>query len=168
MLGTTSVFPQYRFLADMLDTPNNADWTINARAPLAADSVNNAVKVRLFDDTTQEGVGFTLEIPTGATNIIFETKGRSVTANASGTVILNVYRRQFPDNAAVGAWSAATALATRTVALNNIYFIVATDTVALSTLSLTAGLLTQFEITRAPADTKVGDWALLGISVYFS
>ena len=168
ILGTTSVFPQYRMLADMLDTPNNADWTVNARAPLAVDSVNNAAKVRLFDDTAEEGVGFTCEIPTGATNIIFEIRGRAVTANASGTVILNVYRRQFTNNDVVTAWSGATALASRTVVLNNIYHIVATDTVALSTLSLTAGLLTQFEITRAPGDTKVGDWALLSIHVYFS
>lgn len=172
MLGTSSVFPQYRMLADMLDTPNNADWAVNARAPLAVDSLNNAMRVRLFDDTAVEGVGASFEIPTGATNIIIETRSRAITAPGTARVVIpKLYFREVGDNAAVTSWSGGLALTGIDIPITNAYFQLDTQTIALSTLGATAGRLIQIEYCRNGADgsdTLVGDWALLHLDVYFS
>ena len=100
------------FEADQLENPNNPDWMINALAPLTADSNNNGFSVRLFDDTTEEGVGFTVEIPSTAANVVFDFVSRAETApGAVRTVGLKMYEREIPDNAAPTAWSAGDALA---------------------------------------------------------
>jgi len=155
-----------------LDSPNNADWAVNALAPAATDSNNSALVVRLFDQTTEEGVGFTLEIPTGFTNIVVGLRSRAETSAGSNLgVVPKLYVREMPDNAAVESWSAGTDMTTITMGTSNEFFQYDSQTIALSTLGLVAGRVAQFELTRntgAGGDILVGDWALLEIRVSFT
>lgn len=169
--GGGSSFPELQFFADQMESPVNANWTVNALAPAAADSANNGLVVRRFDDTTEEGVGFTIKIPSTATNIIFEFSSRAETApGASKQVRPKIYKRGIPDNAAVEAWSAGT-LMTPIDIPTNANFQYDSQTITLATLGLTAGRVTQFELTRLGADasdTLVGDWDLHLLKVSFS
>ncbi len=164
-------FPEFQFFADQLENPVTADWTVNALAPAAADSNNSGLTVRLFDDTAEEGVGFIVEVPTGATNIVFDFVARAETApGAVNTVGLDIYNRGIPDNAAVQAWSASTALTDISIPTNE-FFQEDTQSVALSTLGVTAGETTQFELVRTlpGAGTDLtGDWAMLLVKVSFT
>jgi hypothetical protein len=168
--GATA-FKEYYFQADQFESPNSADWTINALAPVQADSVNAALSVRPFDDTVQEGVGFTVFVPSGATNLIIEIVARAVTApGAAATVIAVLYNRGIADNGAVGAWTAGTTL-TGIAIPTNANFQYDSQTISLATLSVTAGQVHQFELTRnSPlvADSLTGDWALHSVRVRFS
>ncbi len=164
-------FPEFQFFADQLENPNNADWVVNALAPASADSNNAGLTVRLFDDTTEEGVGFTIEVPAGATNIVFDFVARAETApGIANTVGLNIYNRGIPDNAAVQAFSAATQLTDIDIPTNE-FFQEDTQSVTLATLGVTAGETTQFELTRvAPTGGTdlTGDWDLLLCKVSFT
>jgi hypothetical protein len=160
-----------QFYADQLDSPVNADYVVNALAPAAADATNAALVVRLFDDTTEEGVAWTLRPPTGATSIVLSFVGRAVTApGAARTVGLKLYNRDIPDNAAVGAWTAGTALTDIDIT-TNAFWQYDTLTISLSTLSIEENKETQFELTRInpTAGTElVGDWAMLKLMVEFT
>jgi len=165
------VFPEFQFFADQLENPVNADWTVNALAPAVADSNNAGLSVRLFDDTTEEGVGFTIEVPANATNIVFDFVARAETApGIVNTVGLDIYNRGIPDNAAVQAWSSATALADLDIPTNE-FFQEDSESVSLATLGVTAGETTQFELVRTlpGAGTDLtGDWDLLLVKVSFT
>lgn len=162
-----TTIPRYLFFADQLLTPNNADWAVNAAAGVSADSLNNALLNRQFDDTTEEGAGFFIEIPAGAVNMTFYFRSRAQTAPGGATTVLpRLYRRQIADNTVVGAWSAAFAFAQLDIPANT-RFQYDSETVTLATLGLTAGNVVQFELTRNPADGLVGDWNLLELRVYF-
>lgn len=159
------------FYADQLDNPNNADWTVNALAPASADSNNAGLTVRLFDDTIEEGVGFILSVPAGVTSITLRFKSRAETTPGGAVgVVPTIYNRNIPDNAAVGAWTAGTDL-TALAFTTNEFFQYDSQTITLAALSITAGNLTQFELTRngaAGGDDLVGDWALIEIQVEFT
>ena len=113
-----------------------------------------------------------IEIPTGATNIIFGLRSRAETAAASNLdVVPKLYVREMPDNAAVESWSAGTDMATVTMGKNNEYFQYDSETIALTTLGLVAGRVAQILLSRntgSGSDTLVGDWTLLEIKVSFS
>lgn len=162
----------FQFNADQLDNPNNADWAVNALAPAAADSNNNGLTVRLFDDTTEEGVGFSLRVPPGATNLKIAPKGRPETGPpAARTVGLKLYQRGIPDDAAPEAWSAGTVLTDIDIPTTTEFFQYDAQTITLASLGITAGELTQFELTRvdpAGGTELVGDWDLLQLEVGFS
>ncbi len=151
-------------------SPVNSDWAVNALAPMAIDSNNAGLEIRLFDDTTEEGVGFQTQIPTGITHMLLEVKSRAETApGAARTVGLKLYNRAIPDNGAVGSWSAGTILNDVDVPANE-YFQYDSQEIALSTLGITAGDEIQFELTRInpQAGTElVGDWALLCVQLRF-
>lgn len=170
-LPASSSYPEYLFNAVLLENPNNSDWAVNALANAAVDSNNNGLRIRAFDDTTEEGVGFTVQTPSGATNIIFDIKSRAETAPGSGeTVAINLYNREIPDNSSVEAWSTATQLTDINIPTNE-YFQYDSETIALSTLGINAGNQVQFELTRDTADagdTLTGDWDILTITVRFS
>lgn len=170
-LPAQTAYPQFQFFADQFEVPLNSDWTVNALAGSASDSNNAGLTVRLFDDTTSEGVGFTIRIPTGATNIIFKPISRAETAPGSAqTVALSVYEREIPNNSAPTSWSSAYDLTDIDIPTNE-YFQYDSQTIALSTLGLTAGSVHQFELVRDTADsgdTLSGDWALLMLGVEFS
>jgi hypothetical protein len=166
-----SFIQRFTFQADQFDSPVNANWAVNALAPAAADTVNAAIVVRRFDDTTEEGVGGLLTVPPGAVNATFYFKWRAQTApGAAAGVVLTYYTRSIPDNAAVGAWSAAVNFTTLSVPTNT-NFQYDSQTISLATLGWTAGTLRQFEITRRGAqagDTLTGDFCLAEMIVEFT
>ena len=77
----------------------------------------------------------------------------------ASSVILRLYSRQIPNNAAIGTWSAATAIGTVSIPTNRFYQL-ASFTVPLATLGLTAGNYYEFELTRSSADTLSGAFNL--------
>lgn len=169
--GGGAFIQRFTFQADQLDTPNNANWAVNALAPAAADSVNNAIVVRRFDDTTEEGVGGMVTVPTGAVNVTFYFKWRAQTAPGVAVgVVLTYYTRTIPDNAVVTAWSAAVNFTTLTVP-TNANFQYDSQTISLATLGWTVGNLHQFEITRRGTqggDTLTGDFDLTELILEFT
>ena len=160
---------EFLFYTDMLVSPADADWSINAAAAAAADTNNGAIRVRLFDDTTEEGVGFSLTIPTGATELLLKLKSRAETAPGSPeTVAMTLHYRELPDNGAVGAWSQFD-LADLAIPANE-NFQYDQQTLSLATLSINAGSLYQFELTRNAGDagdTLAGDLALSEVIASF-
>lgn len=166
------IYRPFLFYADQLLSPNNADWAINALAPASADSLNNSLIVRRFDDTTEEGVGFTLRTPDTATIIRIKIKGRAQTApGVPSEVLLRLFYREIIDNTAVGAWSGSYGLSPIDIPANT-NFQYDADVILFSTLGLTAGRTVQFELTRNPAapvgPPLTGDWCLLEIAIEFA
>jgi hypothetical protein len=168
MVDSSSVSTGYLFFADQLDSPNNADWAINALAPAQQDANNNALTVRGFNDTTEQGVGFLLFIPSSCTNISFEFVGRAATAPGTAKqVAMRVYTREISDNVAVPSWSSSTEFNMLTIPTNS-FFNYYNEIISLATLGLTAGNIVQFEITRnasAGSDTLNGNWNLLQLKI---
>ena len=160
-----------QLFADQLDNPTNADWAVNALAPAVADSNDNNKTVRAFDDTTEEGVGWVIRIPLAVTNIILKFVGRAETAPpAARTVGLKLYQQGNPDNAAPDAWDAGTVLTDIDIP-TNVNFQYDSQTLTLASLSLVAGEVTHFELTRVDpvgGTELVGDWNLLELEVSFS
>lgn len=168
-VGFVTVLNHYRFefYGDQLENPNNADWTVNALAPASADTINAALTVRRFDDTVEEGVGFTLSIPANAIEIRFTFRHRAQTAPGGAvTTQPRLYRRTRADNAAWGAWSALFAFTALSLPASTNWQD-DTQVVTLATLGLTAGQVAQFELTRDPADGLTGDWVLHELMVEF-
>ena len=112
-----------------------------------------------------------MEIPEGSTNMAVELRSRTETApGTTDGVVPKLYVREVPDNASVEAWSAGTELTTISIPTNE-NFQYDTQTIALSSLSLVAGRVAQFELTRNPgagADDLSGDWVLLEVKITFS
>lgn len=156
--------------ADQLESPNSADWTVNSLAGLDADEDNTGLNIRAFDDTTEEGVGFSIPIPSGTTSIKLYFRGRAKTApGAARTVGLKLYFREVPDNAAVTAWSAGTQLTDIDIPTNE-NFQYDNQTITLASLGITAGRDVQFELTRIDPSGGVeltGDWFLLRLGIEF-
>lgn len=142
------------YVATSFDSPNSADWTVNALASSVQDATNNALVVRTFSNATEQGVGFTIPIPSNATNISFVYNARPVTApGVASTATMKLYMRtavNVTTPAAVGAWSAATTFTSDTIPINAFYQTF-THTYTLAALSLTAGNVVQFELTRSAA-----------------
>lgn len=161
----------HHFDAAQLVTPNNADWAVNALAPMSADSNNAGLTVRLFDDTVEEGVGFQTLIPLGVTKMVVEIKSRAETGPAGArTVGLKLYNRKVPNNAAVGSWSSGLALNDLDIPTNE-YFQYDLQALTLASLGVTAGEETQFELTRVNpvgGTELVGDWILNCVQLRFS
>ena len=170
-MGSGALGP-FQFYADQFENPNNADWTVNSLAPAEADDNNAGLTVRSFDDTTEEGVGFTLEVPSGVTSMTIRFRGRAKTGPTApdDDVGLRLYNRGIPDGAAVQAWSAAQAFAVVSLPATTEFFQYDEETFTLAALGVTAGEVTQFELTRNPgiANDLVGDYLLHEIQVEWS
>jgi len=168
--GGGSGYPRFKYQSGSFDIPNNSDWKVNAYPGLVADANNNALSVHPFDDTTEEGVGFQFRVPSGASNIIIKLISRAKTAPSSAKgVALKLYFRKIGDDEEIGTWSSGYELNKIDIPTNT-YFQYDEQTIALSTLSLTAGYY-QFELTRNPSsanDDLVGDWNLLEVEISFS
>lgn len=158
----------FTFQAADFDNPNSSDWAVNVLAPAAADSNNAGISVRLFDDTTEEGVGFMFTIPSGTTSLKFYFKSRAETAPVGAVAAVpRLYHRDLNDNAAIDAWSSGTDFTALAFPTNENWQY-DEQTITLSTLGLTAGELVQFELTRNTAsgsDDLTGDWALVELRV---
>ena len=139
---------RFTYFANSLDTPNNADFIINAIAPVTPDPQFNSINVRSFSNTVEQGVGFLCSIPVGATQMTLKMRGKPSTVPGVASVVQpRLYSRIIPNGAAVGAWSAAYELPNIAVPTNNSYQYYQ-QTISLSTLSLTADRVCQFELTR--------------------
>jgi len=164
-------FPLYTFEADQFENPNNSDWAVNSLAAAVADTNNNGLTNRGFDDTTEEGVGFKVKIHPTAANVILRFFSRAETTDAAArTVGLRIYEREKPDNAVVTAWSAGLQLTDIDIPTNE-FWQYDEQTLTLAALGVTAGSWHQFELTRiAPSGgtNLVGDWDLLAAEVTFS
>jgi len=169
--STATFLQRFTFQADQFDNPVTANWAINALAPASADTANSALTVRRFDDTTEEGVGGQVTVPSGAVNVTFYFKSRAQTApGATAGVQPTFYHRLIPDNAAVGAWSAALNLTAISIPTNT-NFQYDSQTISLATLGWSAGEHRQFELTRRGTqggDTLTGDWDLLEMIMEFT
>ena len=160
-------FPSYLFNACSFQTTATADWQTNDFASLTLDSNNSAIQVRRFDDTTNEGVGFLIHIPDGATNISFKFVSRAETAPGSTqTVSTFIGDREIPDNGAIPAWN-TTHLVDLSIP-NNELWQYDSESFLLTTLGINAGSYYQFQLVRDGAGTLVGDWTLLSLKVEFS
>lgn len=143
-----TVLKSFTYYANSLDTPVNADFTVNSIAAAVTDPTYISMNVRSFSNTVEQGVAGVVSIPLGATTLTIKMRGRAQTAPGSASVVQpRLYTRRLPNNAAVGAWSAATELANISIP-TNAYFQYSTQTVNLSTLGLLADSMYQFEITR--------------------
>jgi hypothetical protein len=153
------------------DEPNNADWAVPVFAVIGADSINAMMVTRRFSDAAELGLGFDLPIPAGATSLTLSLVWRAQIAPGGAVGVQPaLYRRQIPNNAALPAWSAALVLAALAVPTNTNWQY-SSETIALATLGLTAGLNAFFELTRQPTaagDTLVGDWDLYRAVVTFT
>lgn len=167
---TVTAIRTLTYFASSLDSPNNADWVINALAPTVADPTNSGITVRQFSNTVEQGVGLSVPIPSNATNIIFTYKGRSASATA-GTLQMRLYSRVLAAviPAAIGTWSAATNL-TSVSSPANVFFQTFTQTSTLASLSLIAGNLYQFEFTRniGVAGNLAFNWLMVELDIAFT
>lgn len=156
---------QFQLFANQLDYPANADWIVNSMAQLSPDDNDTAIDAAYFDDTTPEGVGFSLEIPAGATNMTLRYVSRARTApGGASTILYELYERGIPST--VQAWSSAIALATVNVGTNE-NWVYDEDTRTLASWGITAGDVHQFEFVRS-GGTLSGDSGLLALIAEFS
>jgi hypothetical protein len=134
--------------------------------------VNNAIPVRAFDQTTEEGVGFSLYIPEYAVGMQIRLVGRAKVAPASAkNVVPRLYFRGINDNAAVSAWSVSAYDMNAIVIPTNLYFQYDVQTIALTDLNIAKGRVYQFELTRKTSgvtDNLATDWYLLSAEVGFT
>jgi hypothetical protein len=148
--GTTNITigSRFTFFANSLDTPVNSDFAVNAIAAVVTDPAYASLNVRSFSNTVEQGVACLVSIPSGATTLTVKIRGRAQTAPGVASVVQpRLYARLLPNNSAVGAWSAAKELTNISIP-TNANFQYYTYSATLSSLTLTAGSLYQFEFTR--------------------
>jgi hypothetical protein len=160
-----ALLQQLMFAPDF-DDPGT-DWAVTAAASLNADTVNAAVLIRRFDDTTQEGVGWTVQIPSTATQVTFTFMAKAQSSPAgTRTVGLALKKREVPNNASLGSWTSTTL--TDLSFPTNVTFQKSSQTVSLATLSLTAGSIYQLELVRqgpSAGTNLTGDMGLFMLNV---
>jgi hypothetical protein len=157
-------------LAEQCDSPNNVNWKVAVVAPIVMDDANNAIAVRGFNDSTEQGIGFMLMIPDWAGSIKLNFTSRAkVAPGTAKNVVPKLYFRGVLDNGAIDSWSTGYDLSAL-VMPTNLYFQVDTQTIAFSTLGITRNRMHQFELTRKVAgvsDNLPSDWYLLSLEVMF-
>lgn len=165
-------FQEFLFFAEQFRYPIVSDWGVNAFAPLAADSNNAALIVRLFDDTTEEGVGYALHIPEDATQMTLQIVSRAETAPGSSQgVVPKLYFRQIPDGSSIGSWDSEVYTAITIPTSENFVYDSETKTLSSIGSGINANEYYQFELTRdtsSGSDTLSGDWTLLSLRISFS
>jgi len=159
--------------AQDFDFTNNVDWTVSNSSSLIRDPVNQAIRTRAFDQSTDEGAGFLVDIPAatlGLTTIKFKVWTKRRTTGTGTNAVIAFFNRPVNTGAPVGPWNTTTAGQTTITGLSTVYQ-VNEVTVAISSLGLTAGTLHQFELVRRAslaADTLTGDLLVSRLEVSFS
>jgi hypothetical protein len=159
----------YHFLGDMFLTTNTSDWPVTAPAGIQTDTGNASIVVGSFDDTTSEGVGMEIFVPSGATEIMFVVEYRPVTApGTSATVDWRWHFRRIPDNAAIGSWTTVDMNSDTVLATSGTNYRYSYKSFSLATVGITANSAYQIEYGRYPAgsDTLTGDVLVRSIRVY--
>lgn len=158
--------------ADSLQNPDSADWAVNALAPAGADGTSTAEVVRFFDDTTEEGVGFTSILPASTVNLEFEFLfWANVAPAATRTFAFKLYARRLQNNTAIGAYTNFTL--TDFSIPNNRTPQIQSKTVSYASFgtALVAGAAYTFELTRvnpAAGTELVGDLNLRAFRLFSS
>jgi len=170
--STNQILRTLTYYASSLDSPNNTDWAVNALAAAIADPTNSGLTVRQFSATTEQGVGFFLTVPAGATNITFRFKSRAQNAPVSASVVQpKLYIRSLPNNAAIGAWSSAYAMSNLSIPTNT-FTQYGFQTLTLASLGLASNGLYQVELTRSTTVSGgtqlAGNWNLLELTIEFT
>lgn len=160
------------YYAASLDSPNNSDWALNSLAAAVTDPINSSLTVRQFSNTVEQGVGFYITVPAGATNVTFRFKGRpQVTPGAAAVVQPKLYVRNLPNNAAITTWQAAVAMTNITIPTNN-FIQYSSQTYALGALGFAVGGLYQCEMTRSTTvsggTNLASNWNLIELTIEFT
>ena len=160
-----ALLEQTMFAPDF-DDPGT-DWSTLLPGALVADTVNAAVLIRRFDDTIQEGVGWSVCIPVGVTQVTFTFMAKAITSPAGvRTVGLSLKKREIPNNSVLGSWTSSTL--TDLSFPTNVTFQKSSQTLTLATLSLTAGSIYQLEVIRqspSAGTNLTGDMGLFMLKV---
>ncbi len=149
--------------------PADPDWAVNAAAAKAADDLNAALPVLLFDDTIEEGIGWFFRPPRGPANCMLTLKSRAVIAPGSPAKVgVKLYYRGLPDDGSVGTWSSMV-LTDVDIPTNALWQDDLESSVTLFSLGIEPARLYQFELTRvAPGSLPLtGDWSLLEFGMLF-
>jgi len=146
--ATVAIGSRFTYYANSLDSPNTADYAVNAFAPVITDPTYTSLTVRSFSNAVEQGVSCLVSVPTGATTVTIRIRGRAQTApGAASNVQLRTYTRLLPNNTAVGAWTSGVNLTLLSIPTNaNFQYYVYTGTLA--SVNLAAGNLYQLELTR--------------------
>lgn len=170
LLGAGSGYPIYNFSAGSMEYTDVSDWAIAVAAALYNDTTNNAVPLRRFDDTTEEGAGLPgpLYIPS-ATNLYIDLWSLPISAPGGAVAAnINMHFRLFNDAAAIGSWT--------TVNLGNISFDSGDTNKQLDTFSDAIGdygfigdnyYQIMFSRDTDDGDSLVGDLGLIGGKLRF-
>ena len=162
----------FTYYPGSFNVPNSSDWAVNANAGVLADPSNVGINTHSFSNTTEQGVGFNVSVPAGATNVLFRIRGRAATAQGTVQVVQHkVYNRQIGTGSAMAAWSAASALAPMSIPANA-YYQTNAQSVTLASLGLAAGNMYQLEFTRTVVPSSgtqlAANWLLAEVTVEFS
>ena len=155
------------YSADSMVTPN-ANWTVTVPAALSADDNDWGLSVRLFDDTTEEGVGLYSYCPANATNIALDFVSRAITApGAATTVDVRAYGRTVAANGSKPSWSSAKTLTDIDIPTSELFQYDSEAAFAIGDLGLVAGEWGMIEITRVTGGLT-GDWGLAFVRVRYT
>jgi hypothetical protein len=172
LVSDTSPLRVFTYYPGAFNVPNSSDWAVNANAGVLADPNNVGINTQSFSNTVEQGVGFSVSVPVGATNVLFRVRGRAATAQGSVQVVQHkLYSRQIGTGAVMAAWSAASSLAPISIP-TNAYYQTNAQTVTLASLGLAAGNMYQLEFTRAVTPSSgtqlAANWLLAEVTVEFS
>jgi hypothetical protein len=140
-------------------------------APTVADNLNTGLLCRAFDDTSEEGIGFTVMVPSGSSNVVVYTTSRAATAPAGFSTFSGAYKlygRRLPNNASPTAWSG---FALGVHQFSGTYYQYYSGSLSLAGLNGVGGLLNQFELTRdatIAGDNLTGDLYMTYLMMEFT
>ncbi|MFB3105558.1 MAG: hypothetical protein ACE1ZA_11650 [Pseudomonadales bacterium] len=174
--GGGSSFPVYTFLAlDLEGTlDSSSDWQINVLAPISVDPDNDAIRVRLHDDSIVQGWGKKIRIPVGAANMTVTIKSRPFDApSGSETVIPDIWFREEAYGVAtsIGAWAqglSASSMDTITFLTTDTAYLRSSQTETLAAWGIAADEDWRFAIYNNLTGTIVSAWCVEGVEVSFS
>ena len=155
------------FILGLVASP---DYFIAAIPQLLFDATYGSLRILAYDDTSNEGAGYYVNIPPDALDVEIQVTSRA-TGAITGTDNVNwrIAFREITDDAAIGAWG-DNDIGTYGVTNNNWQY-QNSGTLTLASLSLNTNTLYQFQIYRnntAVADNIVGDIYLLHVEFKFN
>lgn len=167
--GSSAPLQTYTMFADQVDYPlSGSDWNITNGAPASTDTNNSSLTVRRFDDSSEEAIGWLVNVPSDATNMTVRYKTRAE-SGANSVAVVRLHKRTLPDNGAIGSWTISTLSNIATTSNENWQVDETTDTLA--NWSMTAGEVHQMQFSRntgSGSDVLTGDLTLLMVEVVFT
>lgn len=147
-----------------------ANWSVTAPAAMALDNTYSNLPVRLFDASTEEGVGWSVYVPNLVMGVRLTIVGKPVTGPAAvRTVGLGLKVKPLWLNSTPGGWTAYT-LGDLTIQ-SNVYLQRTIQTMTLGSLGMSQNNLFQLELTRKTPQggtNLTGDFALFSVLMEFT